>query len=213
LLWLEERKKNGRQVRLRFWHQLLLFILASFFMGAAVFGAYPTYETKGVWEWNDPRNIMFAAFYRPVWTFGVAIIWCVSTLLQTYFVALLTQFASLLTFQSYLGWLNNILSYSLWVPLARLTFRCEFFSEFFLSLELASNSRSHCNSAYLWHPIVMVISYAASKTFVEYDIWNIGLRFFGYSIITYLLALLIFLTVERPLMNLEKLLIPHRASK
>jgi len=81
--------------------------------------------------------------------------------------------------QAFLGWEG-------WAPLARLTY-----------------------SAYLYHPVVQQVVLSNFRTMFHYDAWMIGT--FGTAFITgsYVVALLSYLFVERPIMNFEGLIFPH----
>lgn len=81
---------------------------------------------------------------------------------------------------------GSILSAGLWTPLARLTF-----------------------SAYLYHPVIMLASYFSLKALIHYDSLNMVLYCLGFTVLSYLTAFGSFLLIERPLVNLEKLILPH----
>lgn len=65
-------------------------------------------------------------------------------------------------------------------------------------------------SAYLYHPILMSISLYGGTEFFHYTPIAVAFRWFGFVIGAYIMALLSFLLVERPVMSLEKFLMPGR---
>jgi len=81
--------------------------------------------------------------------------------------------------------INSILSFYAWDVAARLTY-----------------------SAYLYHPIIISITYFNSTQFFHYDTMNVAVHFLAFTIAAYFVAGISFLLVERPMMNLEKLLHP-----
>jgi peptidoglycan/LPS O-acetylase OafA/YrhL len=82
--------------------------------------------------------------------------------------------------------INKILSWDAWSPVARLTY-----------------------SAYLWHPVVMQVILSNFKTLVHYDYWTVACYFLAFSLGSYIVALGSFLLIERPIMNLESLVLPQ----
>jgi peptidoglycan/LPS O-acetylase OafA/YrhL len=83
---------------------------------------------------------------------------------------------------------SNILGAHLWTPLARLTY-----------------------SAYLYHPVVMFSVYFSMKDFIHYDAMTMTIYTIAFGVIAYLVAFGSFLLIERPLVNLEKMIFPqHR---
>jgi len=93
----------------------------------------------------------------------------------------------------YIGYgtiINWILSFGLWDVFARLTY-----------------------SAYLYHPILMSITYFNSTQFFHYDTLNMAIHFLAFTVLGYIAGLFSFLLVERPMMNLEKFLLPQHNTR
>lgn len=65
-------------------------------------------------------------------------------------------------------------------------------------------------SAYLYHPILMSISLFGGTVFFHYTPVAVAFRWLGFVLGAYILALISFLLVERPVMSLEKFLFPGR---
>jgi len=86
--------------------------------------------------------------------------------------------------------INWILSFGLWDVFARLTY-----------------------SAYLYHPILMSVVYFNSTQFFHYDTLNMAVHFLAFTVLAYIAAVISFLLVERPMMNLERFLLPQHNNR
>lgn len=88
------------------------------------------------------------------------------------------------------GWIRNILSSSLWLPLARLTYQ-----------------------AYLVQGIWIIVVLYMRYTLVTYSDVEYAYMFLGNMIGAYFTAFIGYVLVEKPLQNLELLLFPakHRS--
>lgn len=83
------------------------------------------------------------------------------------------------------GWiLRTFLEWRVWSVLARLSF-----------------------SSYLYHPVIMTVVYYSSRQMFYYSPWSITMNFFSFTILSFLIGMVSFLLVERPLMNLEKFML------
>lgn len=82
--------------------------------------------------------------------------------------------------------INAFMSFGLWDILARLTY-----------------------SAYLYHPIIIGIAYFNSSQYYHYDAIQVALKFLAFAVISFFVSMMSFLLVERPMMSLEKLFLPH----
>lgn len=80
--------------------------------------------------------------------------------------------------------LNRIMGAPLWEPLSRLTF-----------------------GAYLVHPIVMQIFYFSSTTYFRFSVLNVAAWFVTNLVFSYAIAALLFVVVEKPLSNVEVVLV------
>lgn len=94
-----------------------------------------------------------------------------------------------LNLNGYLVLFNRFFSHSIWTPLARLTFL-----------------------TYLVHPMVMDTIYGDSRSAVSYTPISTTVYFVAFCALSYFLALFLWLLVEKPLMNMEKLFIPHHVT-
>lgn len=83
--------------------------------------------------------------------------------------------------------LRDVLQSPLWTPFARLTY-----------------------STYLIHPVVMSTLIESIRTYVHHSVVSMILFFFGFSVLSYAFATVVYVGVERPMMNLEKLILPQR---
>jgi len=72
----------------------------------------------------------------------------------------------------------------MWSPAARLTF-----------------------AAYLIHPIIMTTVYLSSRSALAWDPYFVAVQFSGFVMMSYGAALILWLLVEKPLQNLEKMFI------
>lgn len=83
------------------------------------------------------------------------------------------------------GWLlRKFFEWRIWSVLARLSF-----------------------SAYLYHPIVMTVVYYSSRQMFYYSPWTIIVNFLAFILLSFAVSLVSFMLIERPLMNLEKIII------
>ena len=78
------------------------------------------------------------------------------------------------------GVINKFLSWSFWIPLSRLTF-----------------------TAYLSHPVVLTLMYSTMRFRFIYTDWLLILLFAAAVVLSYSLALILAVTVEYPLSNVE----------
>jgi len=85
---------------------------------------------------------------------------------------------------------DSILSFRGWDVMARLTF-----------------------SAYLYHPILMSIVYFNSVNFFHYSTTEIAVHFLAFTVMAFVCAAISYLIIEKPMMNLEKLLHPPPRQK
>jgi len=88
-----------------------------------------------------------------------------------------------MTYTGYGYFVYSVLSFSPFDVLARLTY-----------------------SAYLYHPIIMGIFYFNSTEFFYYSTTGVAIHFLGFSVLAFTAATISFLIIERPMMNLEKML-------
>jgi peptidoglycan/LPS O-acetylase OafA/YrhL len=88
-----------------------------------------------------------------------------------------------------LGWggmANRFLSHDFWTAGARLTY-----------------------VAYLVHPLLMTVYYGSRYNAIEYSRQWLLFMFFGFLMTSYGVAMVFYLLVEKPMMNLEKYLLPQ----
>jgi len=85
------------------------------------------------------------------------------------------------------SWLNLFFSSSAWTAMARLTF-----------------------AAYLIHPVILFTFYLDRSRLMHYQNTDLIFYFISTAVISYALALITAMLVEKPAMNLEKLLLPSR---
>ncbi|XP_022092075.1 nose resistant to fluoxetine protein 6-like isoform X2 [Acanthaster planci] len=85
----------------------------------------------------------------------------------------------------YGGWINSFLSWHFWVPLSRVTF-----------------------SAYLIHPIVILVFYDNFASPWHFSVYLTAFYFAGVASISYFIAIFLALAIEYPCANLEKLFLP-----
>jgi len=88
-----------------------------------------------------------------------------------------------------LGWggmANKFLAHDFWTAGARLTY-----------------------VAYLFHPLLMTVYFGSRHNAVEYSRQWLMFMFFGFAIASYGLAGIFYLLVEKPMMNLEKFILPQ----
>lgn len=124
---------------------------------------------NGIQKWNGGvipsfwEKIFYSSCNRVAW--GLAVAWVV--------VACSTGHASIV---------NNILSWKLWVPMARLTFL-----------------------AYLTHVLVIQVFAGTRRTISRFDHSTAVWQFFGYLVPTYLIAFAGSILVEMPFLSLQKI--------
>eukprot|EP01130_Rhizamoeba_saxonica_P015510 TRINITY_DN6979_c0_g1_i4.p1 TRINITY_DN6979_c0_g1~~TRINITY_DN6979_c0_g1_i4.p1 ORF type:complete len:633 (-),score=77.82 TRINITY_DN6979_c0_g1_i4:66-1964(-) len=87
-------------------------------------------------------------------------------------------------YNGYGGVVKDFLSHDFWTPLARLTF-----------------------SAYMIHPMVMQIIYVSNASSVTWSPYNVSIDFVGFVVLSYFCALLLYIFVEKPFMNVEKVVL------
>ncbi|XP_035683589.1 nose resistant to fluoxetine protein 6-like [Branchiostoma floridae] len=85
-------------------------------------------------------------------------------------------------FYGYGGLVNTFLSWELWVPLSRLTY-----------------------CAYLVHPMVIYVAFYTREVTLHYSTLTVIYFFLGNLVLSYGLAFLVSVTVEAPLLGLEKI--------
>eukprot|EP01111_Echinosteliopsis_oligospora_P005698 TRINITY_DN1924_c0_g1_i1.p1 TRINITY_DN1924_c0_g1~~TRINITY_DN1924_c0_g1_i1.p1 ORF type:complete len:712 (-),score=179.33 TRINITY_DN1924_c0_g1_i1:14-2149(-) len=90
----------------------------------------------------------------------------------------------------YGGLVRRFLGANFWTPLARITY-----------------------STYLWHPIIMFLVYYSAEDYFNYTNYGFGVYYCGMLILGFGMGAMTFFTIERPFVNLEKLLMPHGKSK
>lgn len=97
---------------------------------------------------------------------------------------------SFLMYSMAMGWggfVRRFLGAQFWNPLARLTY-----------------------STYLFHPIIMFVVYYSHMQFFSYDQFYIAVIFVGIMFLSFSTAAIMFLVLERPMTNMEKLFLPHK---
>jgi peptidoglycan/LPS O-acetylase OafA/YrhL len=97
---------------------------------------------------------------------------------------------SFLMYSMSMGWggfVRRFLGAHFFSPLARLTY-----------------------STYLFHPIIMFVVYFSHLQYYVYDNFNYAIMFVGELFLSFCVAAVMFLALERPMVNMEKLLIPHK---
>ncbi|XP_038070285.1 nose resistant to fluoxetine protein 6-like [Patiria miniata] len=130
---------------------------------SVVYGLYPTTHTPPM---TKAANIVYGSVSRFVWALALA--WVVFACKY-----------------GYGGWINTFLSWSAWVPLARVTF-----------------------PAYLFHPIVIFVFYYNFASPFHFSVYLLAFYFAGVVSVSYLVAVLASLAIEYPFANLEKVLLP-----
>lgn len=89
--------------------------------------------------------------------------------------------------QGWGGVARRFLGAPFWNPLARLTY-----------------------STYLLHPIIMFVVYFSHRQYFSYDPVYMAVIFVGMVFLSFCAATVMFLVLERPMTNMEKLLLPHK---
>ena len=156
VLYKKWRVKFSLWIRLCIY--IVLWMIAVAFCMTIVFGQYQTWHNH---PFNKAENVMYFMFSRTVYSTGIALM----------IYACHNGFG---------GIINSFLSWSLWVPLSRLTFM-----------------------AYLSHPIVLCLIYNTMRFRFIYSDLFLFLLFFAVVVFSYLLALLLAVVVEYPLANVE----------
>jgi peptidoglycan/LPS O-acetylase OafA/YrhL len=65
-------------------------------------------------------------------------------------------------------------------------------------------------SAYLIHPMIIKVYWASITSPMHYSAFYMAVWYIAFTVLAFAFACLVFLTVERPSMNLERLILPHR---
>jgi len=86
--------------------------------------------------------------------------------------------------------IKSLLSFDFWTPLARLSF-----------------------GAYLVHPMIITTAFSSRRVAINWDVWTVTLQFTGFVLLTYAVSLLLWLGIEKPFSNLEKIIITHFSGK
>jgi len=97
---------------------------------------------------------------------------------------------SFLMYSMAMGWggfVRRFLGAQLFSPLARLTY-----------------------STYLFHPIIMFVIYFSHLQYYVYDDYNYAITFVGEVFLSFCMGGVMFLALERPMVNMEKLLLAKR---
>lgn len=127
---------------------------------------------------SDDSQVAFFTLCRTSYGLG-----CPTNVLQLILLGL-----ALLTYvmlSDYLLPIREMLSWSLWAPLARLTF-----------------------GAYLVHPLIIVAFYMSTRQAMNWDTWAIVIRFLAFVVISYGCSFVLWLGVEKPFMNIFAILVP-----
>ncbi|XP_022094565.1 nose resistant to fluoxetine protein 6-like [Acanthaster planci] len=132
---------------------------------SVLYGLYPSFHTP----MTKAANIVYGSISRFVWALALA--WLVFACKY-----------------GYGGWINSFLSWSVWVPLARVTF-----------------------SAYMFHPIVIEVFYGNFASPFHFSVYLMAFYFAGLVSVSYFVAILVALAIEYPFANLEKVLLPTPA--
>ncbi|XP_041462659.1 nose resistant to fluoxetine protein 6-like isoform X1 [Lytechinus variegatus] len=133
-----------------------------------VYGLYPSYHGHVM---STAESAAYMALCRFVW--AVCLSWVV--------------FAC---HYGYGGWINDFLSWELWIPMSRLTY-----------------------SAYLLHPIIISIYNFNFSNNYFYSIYMLAFEITSIVTMAYLAAILLAVTIEFPLGNLEKFFMPLAEKK
>ena len=137
---------------------IVLWMIAVAFCMTIVFGQYQTWHNH---PFNKAENVMYFMFSHTVYSTGIALM----------IYACHNGFG---------GIINSFLSWSLWVPLSRLTF-----------------------TAYLSHPIVLSLMYGTLRFRFIYTDWILIVLFSAAIVLSYSLGLVFAVFVEYPLANVE----------
>ena len=137
---------------------IVLWMIAVAFCVTIVFGQYQTWNGH---PFNKAENVMYFMFSRTVYSTGIA--------LMVY-----------ACHNGFGGVINSFLSWSLWIPLSRLTFM-----------------------AYLSHPIMLSLIYGTMRFRFIYTDWFLVILFSAAVVLSYSLGLVLAVFVEYPLANVE----------
>ncbi|XP_033119633.1 O-acyltransferase like protein-like [Anneissia japonica] len=153
-------KTNNQRVKLS---PIAVFVGWTFsiaLLTTVAFGLYGSYH-------GDPMTVVARALYEGLsrFTWSVALSWVV--------------FAC---FYGYGGWVNQLLSSGLWVPLSRLVF-----------------------NAYLVHPIMIKVFIFSMFEPIHYSYTMMIFYYFAFILSSFMVAMYIFLVVELPFSNLVEL--------
>lgn len=153
------------RVRCKFWTRMCfysaLWIIAAACCLTMVFGLY---GTNNGYPFSKSENVMYYMFSRTIYSIGIALM----------IYACHNGFG---------GIVNTFLSWSLWVPLSRLTFM-----------------------VYLCHPIIFVLMYGTMRSHIIYTDCLLIAFCAAAVLLSYSLALIVAAVVEYPLSNLESAL-------
>ncbi|KAL4234454.1 hypothetical protein ACF0H5_006100 [Mactra antiquata] len=138
---------------------IILWVICFGTICAIVYGPYSDGETH---IFTETENTVFNAFFRTAW--GAAICWII--------FACATGHG---------GWINQVLSWSPFIPLGRLTY-----------------------CAYLIHPLVMEIYYESKDQPIYFSEFETVYMFLGNMVLSYGAAFVVSLVFESPMMGLEK---------
>ncbi|XP_022092124.1 nose resistant to fluoxetine protein 6-like [Acanthaster planci] len=157
---------GNRKVKMSPFIALTGWLVAAGIAISVLYGLYPTYHKPEV-AMSRAGEVAYGTLSRYAW--GVALAW----------VTFACKYG-------YGGWINNFLSWTFWVPLARLTY-----------------------SAYLFHPIVLMTFYLNFGTPIYESRYLMAYFFAGNLLLSYVIALFVALAVEYPFAALEKLFMPN----
>ncbi|XP_003728287.1 nose resistant to fluoxetine protein 6 [Strongylocentrotus purpuratus] len=135
---------------------------------ACVYGLYGGYNNHPL---SPTENAVYMALCRFAW--AVSLSWVV--------------FAC---HYGYGGWINDFLSWELWIPMSRLTY-----------------------SAYLLHPIIITIYISNFATNYFFSIYMLAFEVAAIITLAYTAAILLAVSIEFPFGNLEKMLVPSPDKK
>jgi hypothetical protein len=110
---------------MRWYWQFTGFVVSFTLLGVAVFGPYPNFsDPDNAWPWYDARTILYNTFGRTGFTLGVAIMMFVTSSAPRILFDWLTRMPTSrhILFLGHGYFINNLLSWNGWGPLARLTY-------------------------------------------------------------------------------------------
>lgn len=157
-------KLDGKKVYISRLTCTALWTVAIFMLMSTVYGLYRGSTVQ--------HSQSLAVFYRTVssTSWSVAVGWI--------------AFACI---KGYGGPVNKILSWSIWTPLARLTF-----------------------STYLVHSIVIIVYAFSLRTRVNATLFTMTVHNIAFTVISFTVGLVFSLAIEAPMMRLEQLIFPRR---